>query len=300
MRSLINSRSTVLVVFLACGLAACATNKNVATIPSATSMSAADRPTGFPSQCAPGEVEVMLLGTFHFEGSATDAVSGAPVDMLGAEKQAQLEQLADRLAKWAPQQIAVEYPATTADTVTARYSRYVASGGQTRSSNEVVQVGYRLARKLGHSNVYPVDYRMNIGNDSISALLARRPDLQRLSDSLTTVLKAESAAREKAESIMSLTERLRQQNTDSALHAGNSWSMFHFLLAGEGNNRGGPKLLASWYERNIQIIHNLTRVLRPETRRVLMIMGSGHVPALRNILDESPMFCPVSPLPYLR
>ena len=71
------------------------------------------------------------------------------------------------------------------------------------------------------------------------------------------------------------------------------------LAAGEGANRGGPQLLARWYERNIIMVHNLTRVLRPDTRRVLVVVGSGHVPAMRNVLHESPDFCPVSPLPYL-
>jgi hypothetical protein len=32
---------------------------------------------------------------------------------------------------------------------------------------------------------------------------------------------------------------------------------------------------------------------------VLVIVGSGHVPPMRNILDESPDFCPVSPLQRL-
>ena len=76
--------------------------------------------------------------------------------------------------------------------------------------------------------------------------------------------------------------------------------MFTYLLVGEGENRGGPRMLARWYERNFYMAHNLTRVLRPGTRRVLVLVGSGHVPPLRNILDESPQFCPVSPLPYLR
>ena len=220
--------------------------------------------------------------------------------MLTLKNQAQLEIIAERLARWAPEQIAVELPLRMADSITARYSRYVAAGGATKSSNEVEQVGFRLARKLGHPTVYPIDQQIPLGNDSIGPLVARRPDLQRLSDSLTKVLKAESEASERAEQNMPLLERIRRHNTDSAFHAGNSGSMFHYLIAGEGNNRGGPQLLAKWYERNFYIAHNLTRVLRPQTRRVLVLMGNGHVPPLRNILDESPSFCPVSPLPYLR
>jgi hypothetical protein len=73
-----------------------------------------------------------------------------------------------------------------------------------------------------------------------------------------------------------------------------------YLPAGDATNLAGPQLLARWYERNILIAHNLTRILREDTRRVIVLVGSGHVPPLRNVFDESPDYCPVSPLFLLR
>jgi pheromone shutdown protein TraB len=46
--------------------------------------------------------------------------------------------------------------------------------------------------------------------------------------------------------------------------------------------------------------HNLTRMLRPGVWRIVLVVGSGHVMPLRNLLDEAPQFCPVSPLEILR
>ena len=287
------------VLAAALSLTACAANSAASANPGIQQV-ADERPVGFPATCSPNEVQVMLFGTFHFEGSERDLVSGAPVDMLGPSKQAQLEDLAARLAAWKPDLIAVEWPATFADSTTARFKRYVANGGSTKSSNEVYQVGFRLARKLGHPTVYPIDYQIMLGNDSIAPLKARRPDLQKKEDSVIAELKASAAAQEKESAGWSLIQKIAASNTEKALHAGNSGSMFSYLFVGEGNNYGGPQLLARWYERNFYMVHNLTRVLRPETRRVLMIVGSGHVPPLRNILDESANFCPVSPLPLLR
>ena len=282
-------------------LAACSVAPGPATsVTPASAIAADDRPTGFPSRCAPGEVSVMLLGTFHFEGSATDDMSGPPLDVFTATRQRELEQVVSRLAAWKPEQIAVELPLSFSDSTNARFARYVTAGGQTKSANEVEQLAFRLARRLGHPAVYPIDHAMRIGNDSIGPLVSRRPDLKRLADSLTQVVQSQAAAKRAGEEGMSLLQRLHAENTDSSLHAGNSWSMFQYLVAGEGNNRGGPQLIARWYERNFYIAHNLTRVLRPETRRVLVLMGSGHIPPLRNILDESPNFCPVSPLAYLQ
>ncbi len=242
----------------------------------------------------------MLLGTYHFAGSTTDVIQQRVEDVLTPTRQAELEDLAARLASWSPDQIAVEWPLDFADSANARYKRYVETGTM-QSRNEVVQIGFRLARRLGHATVYPIDFRMPIGNDSISALFARRPEFKRHMDSLETAMQAgadSSGARRRGSTII---DQLRAANTDAALHSGNSFGMFGGLLsAGEGDNYGGPEILARWYERNIKMVHNLTRVLRPNTRRVLVLVGSGHVPPLRNILDEAPQFCPVSSLPYLR
>ena len=257
-------------------------------------------PTGFPAACGANDVQVMLLGTYHFAGSASDAVRQPTADPLTITRQAQLEELAEHLARWAPQQIAVEWPITFADSTTARYRAYRASG-VTSSRNEVVQIGFRLARRLGHSTVHPIDYQMGGGNDSLEALFARRPAFKTLMNTRQAAEQrsADSAAEWHARATIS--QQLHQANSELALHEGNSRAMFgSFLIAGEGGNYGGPQLLARWYERNFRIAHNLTRVLRPETKRVLVVIGSGHVPPLRTIFDETPGFCPVSPLPWLR
>ena len=259
------------------------------------------RPTGFPAVCAPDEIQVLLLGTHHFRGSTRDAVSGEPEPMLTSARQAQLEDLVTRLARWAPEQVMVELPYGFADSVNARFRRYVEDSGISIQQDEVVQVGFRLARRLGHPTVYPIDHQMAADFDSLTPLLRRRPDLVRRRDSVLAALRAEVAAQDRTETRPTVLETIRAANEEAALRGGNSRSMFgSWLRAGEGTNLGGPQLLARWYERNIYMAHYLSRSLLPGTRRVLVLIGSGHVPPLRNILDESPELCPVSPLPLLR
>jgi hypothetical protein len=257
-------------------------------------------PTGFPLRCARGEVEVMLLGTYHFANPGADDIKVKVVDVLEPPRQAEIEDVVARLAQWKPDQIAVEWPLSFADSTRARYARYVA-GTLPPSRDEVVQIGFRLARRLGHPTVYPIDHQMPIGNDSVGPLFARRPDVKRVADSVSATLQARADSAAPLQQRQSILEHLREANSDDALHGGNSEGMFGALLpAGDGDNYAGPQILARWYERNLRIVHNLHRSLGPGTRRVLVVIGSGHVPPLRNLLDESPQFCPVSPLPYLR
>jgi hypothetical protein len=260
----------------------------------------ASPPTGFPAACNANDVQVMLLGTYHFAGSTGDAVSQRAADVLTDARQSELEELTERLAHWAPQQIAVEWPVTFADSTTARYNAYRATG-LASSPNEVVQVGFRLARRLKHSAVYPIDFQMGMGNDSIGVLFTRRPEFKALMEARQAAEQRSADSSAERRGYSTLLQQLREANTDAALHEGNSRAMFgSFLSAGEGQNYGGPQMLSRWYERNFRMAHNLTRVLRPETRRVLVIIGSGHVPPLRTIFDEAPGFCPVSPLLLLQ
>ena len=261
----------------------------------------ADRPTGFPAECAPGEVQVMLLGTYHFANPGRDVIKQDIDDVLQPKRQVELEDLAKRLALWKPDRLAIEWPFSRTDTTRARYERYRA-GTLAPNRNEVVQIGFRLASLLGHDAVYPIDDDSYLDlNDSLKAVDARRPEFTRTRDSLSNALQKEAESLNAWMRTTTIREHLLRLNSDRALHGGNSLGMFGgYLQAGEGQNYGGPQFLAQWYARNFNMAHNLTRMLRPEVKRILVIVGNGHVPPLRNLLDEAPQFCPVSPLPYLR
>lgn len=256
---------------------------------------------GFPAVCARDEVQVMLLGTYHFANPGRDVVKMDIDDVLAPKRQVELEDLAKRLASWNPDRIAVEWSWSFMDSTRARYARYRA-GTLAPSRNEVVQIGCRLAAALGHPAVYPIDDDSYLDlNDSLRAVDQRRPEFKRLRDSINAIAQARGDSTNVWMRRTTIVEHLGRYNSDDALHAGNSFGMFGgYLSAGEGANYGGPQFLAKWYERNFDMAHNLTRVSQPGVKRILVIVGAGHVPPLRNILDEAPQFCPVSPLPYLR
>jgi hypothetical protein len=261
----------------------------------------ADRPTGFPAACVPGEIQVMLLGTYHFANPGKDVIKQDIDDVLQPKRQAELEDLVSRLASWRPDRIAVEQPISRTDTVRARYARYLANT-LAPNRNEVVQVGFRLASRLGHDAVYPMDDDSGLDlNDSLRAVDQRRPEFKKTRDSLNAVLQKEAAALNVWMRTTTIREHLLRLNGEESLRRGNSLGMFGgYLQAGEGQNYGGPQFLSDWYSRNLNMAHNLTRMLRVDVKRILVVVGSGHIVPLRNLLDEAPQFCPLSPLSLLR
>lgn len=69
---------------------------------------AVNRPTGFPAVCAAGEVQVMLLGTYHFANPGKDVVKQDIDDVLQPKRQTELANVVARMALWKPDRVAVE------------------------------------------------------------------------------------------------------------------------------------------------------------------------------------------------
>jgi hypothetical protein len=94
-------------------------------------------------------------------------------------------------------------------------------------------------------------------------------------------------------------QTLYRMNTPDAIQgAHDPYLRFLLPIVDEGSVPGAD-LLAAWYERNIRIFANLHRLgLNPDDR-VFLVFGAGHIPILRQLVEDSPYFCVEDPLRYL-
>lgn len=169
----------------------------------------------------------------------------------------------------------------------------------TECRSEVVQIGFRLADTLDHEQVYPIDCPTDISNDDLEELEERgfQPE-DKVPFSLPD---SETKEQEQNDRLANATilEYHRWMNQEEQLRDNHKRMFGRYLRWGEGQNYGGPRTLALWYERNLRMAHNLWRALEQGDERLLFIVGSGHVRVLCHLLTEAPMFCPVSPLSHL-
>ena len=268
----------------------------------------------------PGQIAVMLLGTYHMDNPGLDVVNVDADDVLEPERQRELRALADRLERWAPGVVAVERPRERQDDLDALYEEY-RSGERTYDEesavdpdhppheapvsecrSEVVQVGFRLADRLGHERVHAVDHPPAVADDGAED---GHPDLEALNRRARSALDVslpdpEAIGRESDEHLAESTvvEHLHWTNREANLHQ-NHDLMFAGALAGTEEHYSGSRFLAWWYERNLRMVENLWAAVDDDTDRVLQVVGSGHVHVLRHLLSEAPMFCPASPLAVL-
>jgi hypothetical protein len=267
-----------------------------------------------------GQREVMLLGSTHLAqspGDTQNAYATDPGDILGDQRQNELETLTDRLAEWDPDRIAVEERVPQQSVIDDAYAAYrddtrdltTVPQWETNRSNEIVQIGFRLADKLGHDSVAAVDYLQS------PAALLTDEEKQQLPDSLRPLLvdpdtveyplpdiAERNAAEQQRLDEGSLVEFYRWLNTPDV--GSTMWDndMNFYAMAFENSEPGdytSVKLMTAWTQRNLRIASNIWNVPAEDDERVLVVYGASHIPQLGQILTGAPMMAPVSPLLYL-
>jgi Family of unknown function (DUF5694) len=257
-----------------------------------------------PVAADPKVIEVMILGTFHMDNPGAD-LNNAKVDPVTTpEKQAQLQQVADALARFNPTAIAVERVAS--DPATMLDHRYPAfkPADLLTNGDERVQVGYRLAAQLKLDRVYGIDEQDHDGElsyfpyelvDAWANTHGRTEDLQGMSAGIQRQL-AEFEARQKTDTIGRL---LYDYNTPDGLmsEGGNSFYM-QIMKFGAGADQPGAILNGRWYTRNAVIFAKLHQVAKPSDR-IIVVYGAGHSYWLRNLVKQMPGYKLVEATDYL-
>lgn len=239
------------------------------------------------SECQPEQVEVLILGTFHFDQQEA-------VDILAADRQAELAQLLAWLAEFAPDKVAVEHPYARNEPLNELFEQYLqAPEGSIGSSNETYQIGFRLARRLGHDQVLAVDVPMNLWHDSIQVFDEQYPGARQR---LRRRWNVQYPPSPKPTAGAPLADLIRAWNTEP-LPAMPEFGRFMPLV--EGDLYAGALKLRPWYDRNLRIVQNLFRVLEEGDDRIFLVIGGSHVPVLRQIIDLTPQLCAVDALPYI-
>jgi hypothetical protein len=221
--------------------------------------------------------EILVLGTYHMANPGHDLHNMQADDVQSPKRQQEIAQLIDVLKKFHPTKIAIEAD-TGSEKVAQQYSNYLV-GKYDLSRNEVDQIGYRLAKELGHRSLYPVDEDGDFPWQRVidyAKASGRKDQLDALSASAARMVK------EQGEFLKSHTilETLEFMNSDSKVAQDVAW-YYACVPYGEPGDYAGPDLLALWFQRNIRIYHNIVSLIESPNEKILVIYGAGHLGWLR-------------------
>ena len=232
----------------------------------------------------PARAEILVLGVYHMANPGHDIFNTQADDVLAPRRQAEMAQLIEVLKKFQPTRIAVERNA--GDQGIARdYGDYLA-GKHQLTRNEIEQIGFRLAKALGHQTVYPVDADGEFpyaGVVDYAKAHGLTKDLDEITGESGGLVKAQNAYL----ASHTILETLLYMNADQQVADA---MRFYYRVAGFGEpwNWPGPDLVSDWYRRNMRIFGNILQLANASSERVLVVFGAGHLGWLRQDIAGDP------------
>lgn len=228
--------------------------------------------------------EVLVLGVYHMANPGRDIFNTKADDVLASRRQAEIAELIEVLKRFHPTKVAVEGDSGD-DRIAKTYGDYLA-GKHELTRNEIEQIGFRLARELGHKAVYPVDADGEFPWQRVvdyTKASGRSKELDAIMGEIGTMVKAQ----DQFLASHTVLDTLLHMNADSRV-AEDVGYYYREAHLGEPGDWAGADLVADWFRRNMRIYSNVTRLLDSPNERVLVIFGAGHLGWLRHDVSSDP------------
>jgi hypothetical protein len=152
--------------------------------------------------------------------------------------------------------------------------------------NEIDQIGFRLAKELGHKAVYPIDVDGEFPFQRIvnfSKASGRTKELDALMREIGDMVKATNAYL----ASHTVLETLLYMSTDEKVAQDVGFN-FREAEIGEAWDWAGADLVAEWFRRNMRIYSNVMFLLADSPGERVVIYGSGHLGWLQHAFASNP------------
>jgi Family of unknown function (DUF5694) len=247
-------------------------------LPAVSQQSLAQRPA------APARAEVLVLGVYHMSNPGRDVVNMQADDVLAPKRQAEIAEVIAVLKRFHPTKIAVE-AGFDDDAISKRYGDYLA-GRHELTRDETEQIGFRLAKELGHKWVYPVDADGEFPFPRL-ADYAKAHGRTKEFDTLMREIGERVKAANAYLASHTVLETLLHMNSDEHVteDVGFYYRQAHL---GEPWDWAGADLVSDWFRRNMRIYSNVVQLVDSPNERVLVIFGAGHLGWLQHDFASDP------------
>jgi hypothetical protein len=239
-------------------------------------------------------IEVLLLGIFHFD--QTDTLE---LDVLKEPRASEVARVSKALAQWKPDKIFVEWQAEFNQALADSLMAMPTVLGPNARRNEIVQLGMRTALDLGQQRVFLVDHpgRYNSLRTVMRAAAAQYGQQSLLDGTAPYTRKAlyevdqqsTHMARRTIPEFLRYLNSPEYQTLDQGVYVGRYARVGQTrtdLLDTTRTPNAGAELVADWYRRNVMIYSKMLKWMDFKERRIVLIIGNGHVPILKHLFQS--------------
>lgn len=237
--------------------------------------------------------EILLFGTFHFNNPGADVAKIKSFDIESEKSQRELEEITDKIKTYNPSKIFVEWEYNQQEELDSLYDLYVAGTyfnnpklSNFYKQNEIFQLAFRAAKKLGHKKVYAMDYtNTEFPFDSLMQV-AKENNQTELQEEIMQVIQEFSTGFDaQIDAQKSLKEILYYSNSTALRQKDLSLYTQTIMKAGDKDNFVGAYLASEWYRRNLYMLSVMQKQITKEDEKVMILLGSSHVGIINEIIS---------------
>ena len=245
-----------------------------------------------PNKNKSEELEVLLIGTFHFANfnpeNNGDIIEVNVPDVLTAENQKELENIANAIKIFNPDKIFLEYPFASQKTLDSIYASFDIQDFSKAKRSERQQIGFRVAKLLNHKKVYAMDVRTDFPFDSLMLEMKKAKQYDLLAKDSLEVVKIENFENDLFSSDKKLSEILFYQNDSKKRKEDINWYLSLANQGGEKGNFVGAYLTSEWYRRNLYMYSIIQKEIEKGDDKIMILAGASHIAMFKDFIDHNP------------
>lgn len=250
---------------------------------------------------AQDKINVVLLGTYHFNNPGNDAIKSEVRNILEPKNQAELEKITDLISKkLKPNQIFVEDEFSNKTKLNQLYQAYLnnsfdkitdtisnARSKKKHKENEIYQLAFRLGNKAKNDSIYPIDHFSEMRFDLLQKKAGENEELKK---EFVESLKSFSNDYKICINEYELIQTLKCLNTPEIRLSNKGFYISLANKIGVDDDYFGANLVADWYKRNLLIYSNFQDQIKKGSKNVLIIIGAGHSAMLYDFIKNDKNF----------
>jgi len=240
----------------------------------------------------PSKIDVLLLGTFHFANfnpeNNGDVLEINVPDILTDENQKELEKIAQAISDFRPDKIFLEYPYSKQAKLDTIYKDFNETDFSQAKRNERVQLGFRVAKKIKHKQVFAMDYRTEFPYDSLVNQMQKAKQFHLIEKDSLELERIEKFENEMFASNKSLSEVLFYNNDQDNRQSDINWYVSVSNQGGTKDNFVGAYLASEWYRRNLYMYSIIQKTIEKNDERIMILAGASHIGMFKDFIDKNP------------
>jgi len=232
--------------------------------------------------------QILLIGTFHFANPGNDITQINTFNIMSDKSQKELETISDKIKKFGPDKIFVEWKFSQQDELDKFYNKNTDSLFK-NSKNEITQLALRTAKKLNHKKLYGIDYRTRFPYDSLMMSMekADQKDLMEKNKKMTEQFEKDHNERISKSTLTELILYFNKKETD---RENIQWYLEVANRTGKPDDFTGPSLVANWYKRNLYMYSLVQKLTDSKDDKIMVLLGAGHAAMLKEFIENDPTF----------